>query len=99
MILLMVTGILFKFIKTYFELFLSLHYLLFITVMVAAVFHGLLGVLVIGGLLLVIDIGLRRYHLSKIRKVTKDSDLRKISKNTVEISFSKIESKFNYKAG
>ena len=71
MTFLLVTGVLFKWIKKGFEWFFKFHWIAFIVVLIFSVIHGAGGVLLIGGGIFALDFSTRIYHIYIYRKTSK----------------------------
>lgn len=100
MTILVLTGIMWKWLTYLFETFLRLHWLLFIIVFIFSALHGVGSVLTVALPIFVLDLILRLafslYYRRKLKEVDVDvvPDL-----NVVKLSFKKKQMGFNYKAG
>ena len=91
------TGIVFKFLKGWFEFFLKLHWFLFFIIFVISFIHGNKLVLIIGGGSFLIDNIIRIIVMIKYRKLTQELSIKVLSNETVKLSFPKKN--FKYKPG
>ena len=71
MSLLVVKGVLFKWMQTFFNTFLAGHWVLFIIVLVFAVIHGAALATIVGGGLFLLDLILRFYLIKRYQNLTK----------------------------
>lgn len=76
--LLVFSGILFKFLKNYFEIFLSLHWIFFINVFVFCILHENIIPVVVGGGFFLLDLILRMVYMMIYRKENKNVNLEMI---------------------